>query len=143
MLALLIPILSQIFGENGPIGTYFKSKMLEQQAQSEFKLAALKAQSEQITQERISETANLQTRLNSTTMEFKQGTYVFVSSIIVFSIVLPHHAALMWANFNLIPAWFSDLFKVMTLAIWGIPVAAPIIGGMFTGISQAVEARRE
>ena len=143
MWALLIPILSQVFGENGPIGAYFKAKMQEQKAQSDFKLAVLKAQSEQITQERISDTTDLQTRLNSTTMGFKQGTYVFVCSIIVFSIVLPQHAALMWANFGLIPAWFSDLFKVMTLAIWGIPVAAPIIGGMFHGISNAIEARRE
>lgn len=143
MWALLVPILSQVFGDNGPIGTYLKTKMQEQKAHSDYQMALLKAQSEQITQARISDTTDLQTRLNSTTLNFKQGTYVFVSSIIVFSILFPGQAAQMWANFGLIPNWFSDLFKVMTLAIWGIPVAAPIIGGMFTGITHAIEARRE
>lgn len=143
MWALLIPLLSQLFGEKGPIGTFLKNKAEYQQAQADYKLAVLKAQSEEAVQNRISDTTDLQTRLNSTTLNFKQNTYVFVCSIIVFSIVLPNHAAQMWANFNLIPNWFSDLFKVMTLAIWGIPVAAPIIGGMFTGISNAIEARRE
>lgn len=143
MFALLIPILATVFGEKGFLGAYLKSKADMQQANNDFKLATMKAQSEQEIQNRISETTNLSTRLNSTSQGFKQSTYIFVCAVITFSIIFPSHAVDMWKNFSLIPHWFSDLFKIMTLTIWGLPIAAPVVTGMFTGISNAISDRRE
>lgn len=143
MFSILIPLLATLFGEKGPIGAYLKSRADMQQADNDFKLATMKAQSELAIQERISETTNLSTRLNATTQGFKQGTYIFVCAVITFSILFPSHAKDMWSNFALIPTWFSDLFKIMTLTVWGLPVAAPVVTGMFTGISNALADRRE
>ncbi len=143
MWAMLIPLLSGIFGENGPLGQYFKNKAAVIQAEEEYKLALLKAQAEQVKAEVEGDTAQRANYLAATSVGFRQGTFYFVSSIIIYSIIFPSRAADMWHNFSLIPQWVQYIYVGMLSVTWGLPVAKENIGLMFSSIGRAVETRRE
>ena len=143
MWAMLIPLLSGILGENGPLGQYFKNKAAVIQAEEEYKLALLKAQAEQVKAEVEGDTAQRANYLAATSVGFRQGTFYFISSIIIFSILVPSRAADMWYNFSLIPQWVQYIYVGMLSVTWGLPVAKENIGLMFSSIGRAVETRRE
>lgn len=121
MWALLVPILSQIFGENGAVGQYLKIKADQQKAADEYRLAALQAQAQQATQQLVSDSADLANRLQATSQSFKQGTFYPLWAIVIFSVIFPSKAEVMWHNFSLMPDWFQWLFLSVYSAIWGLP----------------------
>lgn len=142
-LAALIPLLSGIFGENGPIGQYFKTKAAQVQAEEDFRLASLKATTELAIQSSVADTTQRANYLGSTSQGFRQGTFYWISAIIFYSIVFPDNAVALWANFSLIPQWVQYIYVGMLSVTWGLPVAKENIGLMFSSIGRGMEARRE
>lgn len=141
--AALIPLLSGIFGENGPIGQYFKTKAAQVQATEDFRLAQLKASTEAAIQESISDTTQRSNYLGATTQGFRQGTFYWVSAIILYSIIFPSKAADLWNNFGLIPSWVQYIYVSMLSVTWGLPIAKENIGLMFSSIGRGIEAHRD
>ncbi len=139
----LIPLLSGIFGENGPIGQYFKTKAAQVQAEQEFKLAVLKSNTEAAIQASISDTTQRSNYLGATSQGFRQGTFYWVSAIILYSILFPSKAEALWHNFGLIPQWVQYIYLGMLSVTWGLPIAKENIGLMFSSIGRGIEARRE
>lgn len=138
-LTLLAPILSQIFGENGPIGQYLKTKADQAKAAEEYKLATLNAAIEQAK----TDAKQVSDRLNSTSQYFKQSTFWFIALPVVITMFFPNFAATMWHNFTLVPEWFQILFVSVYSSIWGLPIAKEYLGGMFKSLGNALDARRE
>jgi len=143
MWAMLLPLISGILGENGPIGQYFKTKALQVQANEEYKLAALKAESERVVAESVADTTQRSNYLGATSQGFRQGTFYWVSAIILYSIVFPSKAEALWHNFGLIPEWVQYVYVAMLSVTWGLPIAKENIGLMFTSIGRGLEARRQ
>lgn len=141
--AALIPLLSGIFGENGPIGQYFKTKAAQVQAEQDYKLAVLKANTEAAIQESVADTTQRANYLGATSQGFRQGTFYWMSAIILYSIVFPSKADSLWHNFGLIPQWVQYVYVAMLSVTWGLPVAKENIGLMFSSIGKGLEARRE
>ena len=141
MWSLLIPVLSQIFGESGPLGQYFKIKADTISAENNYKLEVLKAQTEQVK----SEVQQVSDRLRSTSQDFKQLTFWFICVPVVITIcpLTSGFAVIMWHNFTLIPEWFQILFVSIYSSIWGLPIAKEYLGGMFKALGNGLEARRE
>ena len=139
----LIPLLSGIFGENGVLGKYLKIKSEQLQAAEEYKLAALKAQAEASVQAMIADTEQRTSYLGATTQGFRQGTFYWVSGIILYSIVFPSKAAALWNNFDLIPEWVRYIYLAMLSVTWGLPIAKENIGLMFSSIGRGIAANRE
>lgn len=134
MWALLAPILSQIFGTNGPVGQFLKMKSDAQAAEQNYKIAQLNAQTKQVEND-----YNLvQVRLNSTTQEFKQQTFWFICVPVVLTMCpwTSDFAIKMWANFALIPDWFRILFTAVYSSIWGLPLAKDYLAPMFQGVAD-------
>ena len=121
MWAMIIPLISSILGENGPVGQYFKSKAAQVQADQEFKLATLNAQTKQIEVEG----QQILDRLNSTSQDFKQSTFWFIAVPVIITMCpwTSSFAVVMWGNFGLIPEWFQILFVSIYSSIWGLPIA--------------------
>lgn len=140
---MLIPLLSGIFGENGPIGAFFKTKAQQVQLEEEFRLAQLKANTEAAIQASIADTAQRSNYLGATSQGFRQGTFYWVSAIILYSIVFPSKAEALWNNFALIPQWVQYIYIAMISVTWGLPIAKENIGLMFSSIGKGLEARRE
>ncbi len=140
---MLIPLLSGIFGENGPIGTYLKTKAAQIQAQEEFRLAELKANSERAIAESVADTTQRSNYLGATSQGFRQGTFYWMSAIILYSIVRPGSAEALWHNFSLIPQWVQYVYVAMLSVTWGLPIAKENIGLMFSSIGRGMAARRE
>lgn len=141
--AALIPLLSGIFGENGPIGQYFKTKAAQVQAEQEYKLAVLKANTEAAIQESIADTTTRANYLGATSQGFRQGTFYWISAIILYSIIFPSKADALWHNFSLIPEWVQYIYLAMLSVTWGLPIAKENIGLMFSSIGRGMAARRD
>ena len=139
----LIPLLSGIFGEKGPIGQYFKTKAAQVQVEQEYKLAVLKANTEVAIQSSISDTTQRSNYLGATSQGFRQGTFYWVSAIILYSIIFPSKAEDLWHNFGLIPQWVQYVYVAMLSVTWGLPIAKENIGLMFSSIGKGLESRRE
>lgn len=141
MWAAIIPLISSLLGENGPIGKYFKLKADTIAAEQTYRLEVLKAQTEQAK----TEAQQVSDRLNSTTQNFKQTTFWFIAVPVIITMCpwTSTFAVTMWANFKLIPEWFQILFVSVYSSIWGLPIAKEYLGGMFKSLGTAIEARRE
>lgn len=143
MWAFLMAALPLLGGFTQPIKDFFALKREEQRAQSDYKIAVLKSNTDLAVQNRISDSSDLATRIQMTSQNFKQNIYIWFLAVITFSCIAPTYAQQMWINFSAIPTWFTDLFKIMTLVTWGVPVAAPHVQNMFTAVQAAVADRRE
>lgn len=139
----LIPFLSGILGENGPIGQYFKTKAAQVQLEQEYKLAVLKSNTEAAIQASISDTTQRSNYLGATSQSFRQGTFYWLSAIILYSILRPNSAEDLWHNFELIPQWVQYIYLGMLSVTWGLPIAKENIGLMFSSIGRGITARRE
>lgn len=137
----LVPLISSILGENGPLGKYFKLKTDKIVAEQLFQLEILKAK----TKEAETEAQQIEDRLNSTTQSFKQSTFWFIAVPVVITMCpwTSTFAITMWANFKLIPEWFQILFVSVYSSIWGLPIAKEYLGGMFKSLGNAIELKRE
>lgn len=141
MWSLIIPIISQLLGEKGPLGQYFKIRSDTIAAEQTYRLETLKAQTEQAK----ADVQQVKDRLDATSQDFKQLTFWFLCVPVIVTI-LPFtkgFAVEMWNNFTLIPEWFQILFVSVYSSIWGLPIAKEYLGGMFRSLGNAVEARRD
>lgn len=138
---MIIPLISGLLGENGPLGQYFKSKAAQVQAEQQLRLEILKSQTEAAKAE-VQQVAD---RLGSTSQEFKQYTFWFIAVPVVITMCpwTSLFAVTMWHNFTLIPEWFQILFVSVYSSIWGLPIAKEYLGGMFRSLSAARESSRE
>ena len=143
MWAMLIPLLSSIFGESGPIGQYLKNKAAQVQVEQEYKLAVLKANAEVAVQASIADTAQRANYLGATSQGFRQGTFYWMSAIILYSILFPGKAEALWHNFTIIPDWIQYGYLAMLYVTWGLPIAKENIGLMFSSIGRGLSAHRE
>lgn len=141
--AALIPLLSGIFGENGPIGQYFKTKAAQVQADEDYRLELLKANTQKAIQDSVADTTQRSNYLGATSQSFRQGTFYWMSGIILYSIIRPSGAEALWHNFEMIPEWVRYIYLAMLSVTWGLPIAKENIGLMFSSIGRAVEARRD
>lgn len=141
--AFLLALMPLLGGLTQPLKDYFGYKQKIAVADQEFKLAALKAQSEAIIAQTTADTNQRAAYLGATTQGFRQGTFYFLVCPVILSIVLPSYAQIMWTNFESIPEWFRVLFVSVYSVIWGLPVAKEYIGGMFASLGNAVSNRRE
>lgn len=141
MWALLIPLISQMFGEKGPLGQYFKIKADTITAENTYRLEILKAQTEAAKAD-VQQTSD---RLGATSQSFKEMTFWFICIPVIVTIIpfTSGFAVTMWHNFTLIPEWFQILFVSVYSSIWGLPIAKEYLGGMFKSLGRGIEARRE
>ncbi len=143
MWALLIPLLSTLFGSSGPIGQYFATKSKQVQANEDLALAKIEADKQAIISGNQATTDQTRDKLNATTQQFKQSTFYMIVLPIAYSVFFPTHAHVLWANFELIPVWYRTLFGAVYCTIWGIPLAAGYIGGIFSGIGGVLQSGRD
>lgn len=139
MWGLIVPALLQIFGENGPLGQYFKTKQKLEEAKNEVALARINADKELAIAQASADTSQLQSRLSATSQSFKQGTFYPLWGLVIFSVLFPSKAEVMWHNFGLMPDWFQWLFLSVYSAIWGLP----IVKGGYGAVTDLLQSRRE
>lgn len=143
MWALLVPLISQILGENGPLGKLFKIKADQIVAEDNYKLELLKSQTERDTAAIAADTSQRSNYLNATSQGFRQGTFYWLSAIMLYSILRPESAQIMWQNFRYTPDWFQYIYLGMLSVIWGLPIARENVALMFSSIGRGIESRRE
>lgn len=123
-LIALIPSLLSLLGNFIPsLKDYANYKQQELQAQQTYQLALLQAQITQAQAEVAADSADLRDRLASTSSSFKQTTFWLIWIPVLFTMMCPQKAAVMWQNFSTIPPMFQWLYMGMYASIWGFPIA--------------------
>lgn len=135
-LTALLPLLA---GFTQPLKDWFSYKRDSAKAEQDYKLAVLQAQAQAAQQQAISDSDQLKSRLDATTQEFKQTTFWLLCVPVLFTMLFPTKAKIMWENFTLIPEWFQWLFMSVYSAIWGLP----IVKGGYGAITDLLSARRD
>ncbi len=141
MWALFLPLLTSIFGPEGLITQYAKTKADIRQKEQDYKLAVLDGNIKQVTQQIISDSSDVKNRLEATSQGFKQSQWYFFGALIVFSVLLPSKAEIMWHNLNIVPDWIQNTFVAMTLVTWGINPVKNGINWFKDTTSTALENR--
>ncbi len=137
----LIPLLSGIFGENGPLGQYFKTKAAQVQATADLNLQIQKdklALSSIIAQAAVDSERN---KLAATSQTFKACSFLLLNIPIIITCLSKVHGADLWANLTLIPVWYAQMYVAVVFVIWGLPVVGNATGTIFSAIQQAWEVR--
>lgn len=132
-LAALLPLLT---GSLSGLKDWFNYKQQSVKAQQEYQLATLKAQAEAARQQSISDSADLNNRLNATSQAFKQTTFWLVWVPIALTVLFPKKAAEMWSNLGLIPEFWYWLLGSMYTAIWALPKG-------YEAVDKYIDKRRE
>ncbi len=141
--AFLLALAPLLAGITGPIKDWFSYKQQVSKDNNELELARIAANKEAIIQESKSDTEQRSNYLNATSQEFRQGTFYWMSAIILYSIVFSNQAEALWYNFSLIPQWVQYIYIGMLSVTWGLPIAKENIGLMFSSIGRGLEARRD
>ncbi len=143
MWALIIPLLSGIFGENGPLGQYLKVKAAKQQADADLALQVQKDKmqlSAVIAQAAVDSENN---KLQATSQTFKAFSYTILTLPVVIVCVFPDWGKDIFENLSIIPVWYAQLYVAIVGVIWGLPIAASAVGGIFSAVQQAWDIRNQ
>lgn len=133
----LLPLLTQIFGENGPLGTYLKTKAAKVQADAEL---ALQVQKDKLTLSSVvaqAEVASESNKLNATSQGFKSFSYALLTLPIIVVCISPALGKEIFANLSLIPSWYAQLYVAVVGVIWGLPIASSAVSGIFSAVQHS------
>lgn len=137
--ALLLALAPLLSGITQPLKDWFAYKQQVAQKEQDYKLALLQSQVEAAKSESLAQSSDLKTRLEATTMSFKQSTFWLLFIPIGYSMIFPKQAEIMWHNFSLIPDYFQWLFLSVYSSIWGIP----IVKGGYGAVTDLLQTKRE
>lgn len=132
-LAALLPLLT---GSLSGIKDWFAYKQQMSKADQDYKLAVLQAQAEVAKQQAISDSNNLNTRMNATSQAFRQTTFWLVWVPIALTVLFPKRAVEMWGNLKLIPEFWYWLLGSMYTAIWALPKG-------YEAVDKYIDKRRD
>lgn len=140
-LAALIPLISGLLGENGPLGQYFKTKAAKQQADAELELQIQRdklALSSIIAQAAVDSEKN---KLAATSQTFKAVSFLLLNIPIIITCLSSAQGESLWNNLTLIPVWYAQMYVAVVFVIWGLPVVGNATGTIFSAVQQAWEIR--
>lgn len=127
----------------GLIGNYFQKK-------TELEIQKVQTQQaiELATQQAVAEAAKAQfdlnkTIVNATSSNFKYFTFFMWFGPFMIGTVWPRKAAEIFANLSTMPEWYVQSCMLIMFTVWGISVSAPVVGNIFSGLSQYFKDRRE
>ncbi len=139
----LIPLFSSLFGENGPLGQYFKTKAQQVQAQADLAMQIEKdklALSAQMAQAAVDSEKN---KLMATSQTFKNFVFFLLSAPIIITMISPTHGKDIFDAMNIIPAFYMKMYFAIIGLIWGLPVGSSVLVNIMDGVSSYFDARND
>lgn len=136
MFAAIMALISLV---SGGVNKWVEYKQQQIALTQQIQLETLKAQAALATATAQSDASQLSDRLNSTSRGFKQATFWLICFPIIFSIVCPKYAAVMWTNLNAVPEYWQWLFRAVISAIWGLP----LLRGGWNIATDFIQGRRD
>ena len=133
----LLPLLSSFFGENGPLGTYLKTQSQKVQAKADLDLQIEKDKldlSKAMAEAQVTSEAN---KLNATSQGFKTFSYALLTLPIIITCILPAYGRVIFDNLSVVPVWYAQIYVAVVCVIWGLPVAASTVSGIFGAVQQS------
>lgn len=136
-LTALIPLVSSLFGENGPLGQYFKTKAQIVQATQQAQLEVKKAEITMATEVAKANVEQSKNQLAATSQGFKVFSYAILTLPVIIVCILPAVGKDIFANLALIPSWYAQLYVAVVGVIWGLPIASSAVSGIFSAVQQS------
>ncbi len=139
MFALLIPILAAL---PGLIGAFFKQKndilTAKNEAERQIEIAKINMAS-QIATAQLNLNATI---IQSTSSFFKYFTFVMWFGPYMVGLVSPKMSHDIFANMLGMPEWYVQSCMLIMFVIWGINVSGPVVNGIFSGLGEFFQAKR-
>jgi hypothetical protein len=139
MFALLIPILASL---PGLFGAFFKQKndilTAKNEAERQIELAKINM---------ATEIAKAQLNLNATIVQstssfFKYFTFVMWFGPYMIGLISPAMSKAIFENMLGMPEWYVQSCMLIMFVIWGINVSGPVVNGIFSGLGEFFQAKR-
>lgn len=143
MWALLIPLITKIFGVDGFITQLVSTKAQKDKANAELALQIQKdklALSSIIAQAAVDSEKN---KLTATGQGFKFITFSMISLPIIVTCFAPEFGKRIFDNLALIPVGWFQLWATVVGVIWGLPIAANAMTTILQSIQQAWDVRNK
>lgn len=140
---LLVPLLTKIFGADGVIGNYIKTKQETQQKEQDAELELAKAKLELIKQQGVDAVESEKNKLQATSQGFKFVTFILINIPVIIVCLIPSKGKEIFENLTLIPVWYAQLYAAIYGIIWGLPVAAGAMSSIFSAIQDAWSQRQD
>lgn len=143
MWMMLLPLVTAIFGENGPLGQYLKTKAAKQQSDADL---ALQIQKDKMQLSSILAQAAVDSEKNklaATSQTFKAFSYTILTLPVLIVCVFPDWGKDIFENLSIIPVWYAQLYVAIVGVIWGLPIAASAVGGIFSAVQSAWDIRNQ
>jgi len=138
-LLLLLPLLAKI---PGMIGDYYSKRLdLEVTKVNTAKEVEL-AKAQMATDIAKAELANAQQVVLMTSTTFRTVMTCLVFTPFAITMISSKWSAVIFANFSLMPAWYSQICLTIILAIYGITVGAPVVKNIFDGLGTYLDGKR-
>lgn len=140
LLLLLLPLLSKI---PGMIGEYYSKRLdLEVTKVNTSKEIEL-AKAQMATDIAKSELDNAKQVVLMTSATFRTVMTCLVFTPFAITMISSKWSAIIFTNFSLMPAWYSQICLTIILAIYGITVGAPVVKNIFDGLGTYLNGRRD
>ncbi len=137
MWAMLIPLISSILGENGPLGQYFKTKAETVKATADYNLQVEKAKLDYAAQMAKSATEQQANQLASVTSSVRAWILTLINLPIVITCVSPSTGKDIFASISIVPQWYAMLDVAIIGTVFGLPIAVNWMSSVFSGIQDA------
>lgn len=140
MFALLIPILASL---PGLIGKFFQQKndllSAKNEAERQIELAKI-GMAKEIATAQLNLNATI---IQSTSSIFKYFTFSMWFGPFMIGIIAPSMARDIFSNLEGMPEWYVSSCVMIMFTVWGISVSAPVVNGIFSGLGEFFQARRQ
>jgi hypothetical protein len=133
----LIPLLSNLFGESGPLAAYLKTKADKVQADAELALQVQKDKLTLSTTMAQAEVTSESNKLAATSQGFKSFSYALLTLPIIIVCIYPSLGKEIFANLSVIPSWYAQLYVAVVGVIWGLPIASSAVSGIFSAVQSS------
>jgi hypothetical protein len=143
MWAALITLVSSVLGANGPLGQYFKTKAETAKATADYQLQVEKARLDYAAKMADAAVQQQANQLQATSQTFKAFSYTFLTLPVLIVCVWPAWGKEIFSNLSLIPVWYAQLYVAVIGVIWGLPIAASAVSGIFSAVQTAWDASSE
>lgn len=143
MWALLIPLLSQLFGTSGVVGQYLQTKAAAAQSAADYQLKVLDDKMQLSAIQAKAEVDSAANKIAMTTPTVKAWILAILNLPIIINCISPAHGQLIFATLQTVPQWYAMFDVAIVGTIFGLPIAANWMASVFGSIQDFWSARQD
>jgi hypothetical protein len=142
-MTMLLPLITGLFGSDGAVGKYMKTKADQAQAKADYELQVEKSKYDYATTMAKAATEQQANQLASVTSNIRGFILLLINLPIIITCIRPSLGKDIFNSISIIPQWYAMLDVAIIGTIFGLPIAANWMSTVFSGIQSAWSDRQD